>query len=54
MRALRKLGVIAAAYAIFWVSYSGNAWGPFANFGDCQQWASANQMFNGSCQYRTY
>jgi hypothetical protein len=54
MRALRKLGVIGAAYAIFWVSFNGQAWGPFASYGDCQSWADYYHMYSGNCQFRMY
>jgi hypothetical protein len=53
VREMKKLMAVAMlAYAIFWVGFNGNMWGPFMNYSDCQSWAYAYQMYGGSCQFR--
>jgi hypothetical protein len=52
---MKKLMAVAMlAYAIFWVGFNGNMYGPFHSLGDCQSWSSYYQMYSGSCQYRMY
>ena len=55
VREMKKLMAVAMlAYAIFWVGFNGNMYGPFHSLGDCQSWSSYYQMYSGSCQYRMY